>query len=790
MNNSDDFNTVSGGANKRSAKKRAKAIAGVAGGTAAALILLFGVRTCKAQAGDQTAKARRNTLELAKMYMERAQYDRALDKLDELLIQNRNDEEARALMEQILAAKGRGSGADGISSDGSADADETSGRGGAYGRTGNAQVSGGNGQSDGTENGGGTAGTGRQGQDGSQSSGLTRRGRGDLLDEAESGGQRSGQNRSNNKNDSGNGASSSRNGNAQSSSTADGRRGAIARQGNDGSSADAKKNADGGSGKQNGAGNADGKSQSQREEEAAQQRAIEAGRKKEETARKEAEQELARRNANVKNEVNAVNDSIEKGKAALKSGNAEEAIKNFRAAEKGLPISAGEPSFSAGKYSEIASALYDSAQKAASPSEKEILSEKAAEYAEKAVAANPKDASSHFILGMNAYGKGNYAKAGASFQKAAAEDKKNYVYFYNLGRAQFMAKKYADAKSSFAKTAELNARFAPARYNLALTNLKLGDEAAALSSFRNARDIDPRYEKAYLEEARLLFRQKDYAGSEAAYENVLKINGKNRTALQELGTLYYQTEKYADSENAFKKSLALLPAGSADPLTSHNLSAVLAAQNKTAEALSSAKTAYDARGMLKDSALQVNVMYNYALLLDKSGRTAEAFTKYSEVLALSPNHVKSKINLGVLEMAKNPPNADGALSFFLAAYAEEKNNFEVNNNLGSAYLAKKDYQNSILYFQNAIALENANTEARSNLAKAFAGAGQYENAKAALTDVLQRSPSDWESYVELAKVYIALKDNAGAETCLKEVKAKQPEFKRAEVESLLKSITE
>ena len=532
------------------------------------------------------------------------------------------------------------------------------------------------------------------------------------------------------------------------------------------------------------------KNTSQQEEDAVQQQTLAEQRKKDDAARKAAEQELTRKSGNVKKEISTVNSSIEQGRAALKSGDTEKALKNFRDAEKNLPLSAGEPSFSAGKYSEIASTLYDSAQQSRSPSEKRNLSEKASEYAQKAVAVNPKDASSHFILGMDAYANRNYAKALAAFQKAAAEDKQNYVYFYNVGRAQFMAKKYAEAKASFSKTAEIKADFAPARYNHALSCLKLGEDTAALASFKQAYDIDPRYEKAHLEEARLLFRQKDYAGAAAAYQNVLKINENNRIALQEVGALYYQTEKYADSESAFKKSLALLPTGEADPLTDYNLSAVLAAQNKNAEALSHAKKAYDAKKMLKDSELQVNVLYNYALLLDKSGKTAEATAKYEEVLGIRPNHVKSKINLGVLRMAKNPPDADGALAFFLAAYAEEKNNFEVNNNLGSAYLAKKDYRNSILYFENAIALESANTEARSNLAKAFAGAGEYENAKEAFNEVLQRSPSDWDSYIELAKVCIALKDGEGAAAKLKEVKAKQPSFRRDEVNALLKSIQE
>ena len=351
-----------------------------------------------------------------------------------------------------------------------------------------------------------------------------------------------------------------------------------------------------------------------------------------------------------------------------------------------------------------------------------------------------------------------------------------------------MMKKYTEAKYSFSTTSRLNGSFAPSRYNLGLTNLRLGEQRAALEDFRKAHDIDPRHERAYLEEGRLLSQMKDYAGAVNAYQNVVRINNTNRAALQELGSVYYQMEKYTDAENAFRQSLALLPAGTEDPLTFYNLSTVLYAQNKNDQALSYAKRSYDLKSSLKDKNGQVNVIYNYALLSEKTGNTDEAISKYAEVLRVNPNHVKTQINLGVMYMAMNPPDADRALSLFLSAYSQEKNNFEVNNNLGSAYLTKKDYTNAILYFQNALRMEPKNTEVRSNLAQAFAGAGQYDNAKTSYVELLKQSPSDWNAYVELGKVCMALNDNAGAEAYLTAVQSKQPQFRKDEVSALLSSI--
>ena len=226
----------------------------------------------------------------------------------------------------------------------------------------------------------------------------------------------------------------------------------------------------------------------QQEEQKAIAKAAEEQRKKDEAARKAKEEELARKNAKLKAEIAAVNDFIQQGKSALNSGNIDSALNNFANAQKSLPVSDGEPAFSAGKNSEMAGALYDASLNASNPDEKKKLQDAAVEYASKAVALDPKNAESQYILGMDAFDKKNYQKALEHLTKAAANDtSKNYLYYYNLGRVQYMMKKFTEAKYSFTTTCQLNGNFAPARYNLGLTDNKLNDSKSALAEFRRAR---------------------------------------------------------------------------------------------------------------------------------------------------------------------------------------------------------------------------------------------------------------------------------------------------------------
>ncbi len=697
MKNYLDFS--GGGLSARLTKKQ-KAVIAVSAMAVAVLVLALVFRGC----ASRSAKTERNnTIELVKMYMGRGEYDRALDKIDELLIRNKKDAEALDLLNQILLAKGI-----------------SGGDGGASSKSLRVEV---------------------------DTDGLTEAMRNSL--------------------------ESMKSEMARSSRAAEDLVRAQKEQEERRVSLQKAEEA---------------RLKAEAAEKEAERRALEERRRAEEAKRKAEEEALARKNAQLKKEIDAVNGEIQQAKTALNSGNIAEALKYFSNAEGKLPVSGGEPSFSASKYSEMAGLVYDASEKAGSQAERERLVERAVEYAAKAVEKDPKEPGANYILGQDAMARKNYQKAIDYYTRAISGDGKNYEYYYNLGRAQFMMKKFAEAKSSFTTAAQLNQNFAPARYNLGLTNLRLNDRQGAKKEFIRAHDIDPRYERAYLEEGRVLVQLGEYQNAIAAYQKVVGLNNVNRAALQELGSVYSQVGNYVLAEESFRKSLALLPAGSNDPLTFYNLSTVLFEGGKPADALSYAKRAYDTRDSIKDGNAKVNIVYNYALLCERTGKSDEAIERYAEVLTLNPNHLKTQINLGVMYMNLSPPDADMALSLFARAYSQDSKNFEANNNLGSAYLEKKDYTNAIKFFQNALQIDQKNNDVRFNLAQAFAGDKQFDNARTTYTELLRLDPKYWDAYVELGKVCMALNDSPSAEKYLVYVEEKNPGYRAGEVKSLLNQL--
>ena len=515
-----------------------------------------------------------------------------------------------------------------------------------------------------------------------------------------------------------------------------------------------------------------------------------------EQQKKAEEEELAKQNKKVQAEIQKVNELIQQGNSKLNAGNQQDALKKYKEAVACLPISQGEPKFSGAKYAEIASNLYEAAEREKIPDAKAVLMQNAVTYAQKAVEKDPANAKAHFILAMNAENSKDAATAENELELAVKNDPNNYLYYYYLGRRQQINKKYSQARSSYTSSIKLNPSssetekdiHASSYFNLGLTCNRISLPKDALAAFRKAYGINPQHAKAYLEEARLLRKSfNDLDGSINAYNKVLNIEPDNMSALKECGSAYAEVGNYAKAENCFRRVIAKLGT-TQDPMTYYNLSTVLYNQAKVTDALKYALEAYNTKDVFKASAEKAMIVYQYALCTEKAGDKTTAISLYKEVLTLNPSHTKAKINLGIMFMEMVPPDVDTALSFLTGAYQEDKTNFEVNNNIGNAYLLKKDYTNAVNYYLNASKIKPKDTEVKINLAKAYTEFGDFDNAKIIYVEVINQNPNSYDAYIDLAKVCIALKDTISAEGYLTALQNKKPEYRTSEVKALLDTV--
>ena len=83
----------------------------IAGGVILAIVVVLLIILLPKSCGSSSSLERDNTLKLVQRYIEKGEYDRAMDLLDGLLIKNADDPVALAMMDEIIALK---AGAKGI----------------------------------------------------------------------------------------------------------------------------------------------------------------------------------------------------------------------------------------------------------------------------------------------------------------------------------------------------------------------------------------------------------------------------------------------------------------------------------------------------------------------------------------------------------------------------------------------------------------------------------------------------------------------------------------------------
>ena len=424
-------------------------------------------------------------------------------------------------------------------------------------------------------------------------------------------------------------------------------------------------------------------------------------------------------------------------------------------------------------------------ESATTTADKNSALDKAVTEANDLLKTDPENAQAHYILAKDAERKQKYELAIEELKKAVKALDDNYLYWYDLGKMQYIQKKYKDAQQSFLRSCELNNKFVQSRYNLGLTYVKLNRDSDALSAFEKAVEINHEYEKGYIEQAVIHRKYKRYDQAIKAYNKVIVMNPSNISARMELALVYYDSGNLAKAEETYLLLIERLSKGQSLTLAKYNLSKVLYEEKKYSQAYKYAWQAYDEKDFLQDKKLIISVVYNYANILTATNRNEEARKVYEEVLSLSPSHVNAKINLSESYLTEKNPDYNKVISLLTSAYKTDSKNFKVNNNLGNTYLLMEDYKNAIEYLKKAVEIEPSDIDALTNLSNAYIKNEDYQNAEAVLSTLISTDKNNWAAYLSLAKVCIQLDNNEKSLQNLEFLQKNAPDYRPAEVKSLL-----
>jgi tetratricopeptide (TPR) repeat protein len=313
-------------------------------------------------------------------------------------------------------------------------------------------------------------------------------------------------------------------------------------------------------------------------------------------------------------------------------------------------------------------------------------------------------------------------------------------------------------------------------------------------------------------------QQENYDGALASLETAkrlgtgtgtAKLDDKAQTSLyNNLGIVYWKKERYADALAAYKRALEL---NKDDVDARYNLAFGLLSQKQYSDAIphllqlrainpndnafqasinDGLAEAYENTGKLKEAlgalkrVMELNkndpaARYNFALMLSRTGRVADAITTLVETNKMAPQHAPTLLLLGDLytqqrkwDLAQKtlkkyvqlqPDNFSGwfslgvsydygamfdeALEAYSKAETIQPKDTAVKNNIGRIHFKRKNQEQATAKLREALALDPTFDDARINLALSLAAQEKYDEAN-----------EEWKNYIQKIKTELGKQD--------------------------------
>lgn len=201
-----------------------------------------------------------------------------------------------------------------------------------------------------------------------------------------------------------------------------------------------------------------------------------------------------------------------------------------------------------------------------------------------------------------------------------------------------------------------------------------------------------------------------------------------------LGAIAHQLGKTAVAETAFRKSIALNPG-------------------------------------------QASSHFNLARVLSTRGATEEAIEHFQSALALKNDYPMARMHLGLLFLQHQ--RLAEAESELLLAHEQDRENFDICNNLGTLYRHKDDSQLAEQWFLRALEIRPDSPLALCSLGSLFQLEGKLEQAFEQLQHALRLAPDLPEAHFNMGSVCNQLEQFDAAQTHYQRAIELRPNFAQA-----------
>lgn len=338
---------------------------------------------------------------------------------------------------------------------------------------------------------------------------------------------------------------------------------------------------------------------------------------------------------------------------------------------------------------------------------------------EKAVAADPKDFSAHFHLGLAHGMAGNTAAAIKSYRETLSLKPGLYEAELNLAVVLIDGRQAGEAVSLLKSAVEKKPNEFRPNYYLAEALLATGQFAEADPAFRKALMADPASVPAKAGLGRSLARQGKLKDAEPLLREAGDTDG-----LLELASYF---EKAKD----FPPAIAIYRAAPQTPAVVERLGNLLIESGQAQDAIPALEAA------VKESPTPAN-RYALATAYLRAKRTADATSMMEQALAAEPGNIELRI--AYASLLRDQKNFNGAARQFWQVTQQKPDSREGWNGLATMLLSLENYPQAVAAFGRIIALGDPNPGIFFLRALAYDKTHEYEPAMA-----------DYEKFLSLSQ---------------------------------------
>ena len=319
-----------------------------------------------------------------------------------------------------------------------------------------------------------------------------------------------------------------------------------------------------------------------------------------------------------------------------------------------------------------------------------------------------------------------YSDARSSFSYSAKYNDKYAPAQYNLGVVQERLNRSTEALAAYRKAYAIDPNYEKAFLAAARILSRNGDYTGAVNAYKEAARVNPVNANTYKEEGSAFASLQNYKEAESCYRkaiSLLKPGEEDPATYYNLSTVMYNQGKNEDAVTYAKKAYDTKSSATKEVKVNSIYNYALIC-DKTGD-FDSAVRLYEE--VLKEDPSNIKSKVNLAVISLAQGQPDTALSFLTSAYQQEPSNFEVNNNLGSAYLAKG--DYTNAISSFQQALRIDAKNNAVRTNLAAAYASAKQYDNAETTYLDVIKYDKENWDAYIELAKVCLAKNDTDSAE-------------------------------------------------------------